>query len=327
MATQITIIGLGQIGASMGLALGAHQDSIFRVGHDKNVETAREAQKKGAVDKVVLNLPASVEGSQIVVLCLPLSQVQDTLRYISQDVPHGALILDTAPIKSEVARWAKKYLPSGRHYVGLVPAINPEFLNKVGSGLQTANADLFSRGLFMIDAPAGTPGEAVELAAGFVRLLGAMPLFADMLESDGLAASTHILPQLLAASLLNATVGQPGWQEARKVAGRAFALSTAAMIDQDDAESLSMAIMQNREMMTSKLNSIITSLFDLRENIESGDESAVTEYLKKARTGRERWFDERASSDWLQAASGTIEAQSLSERLFGSLFSRPKKKE
>ena len=68
MATQITIIGLGQIGASMGLALGAYKENIFRVGHDKHMEGARAAQKKGAVDKVIVNLPASVEGAQIVVL-------------------------------------------------------------------------------------------------------------------------------------------------------------------------------------------------------------------------------------------------------------------
>lgn len=327
MTIQVTLIGLGQIGASMGLALGEHKEAIFRVGHDKKMETARAAQKTGAVDKISFNLPASVEGSQIIVLCLPLSQIQDTLRFISQDVPHGALVLDTAPIKSEVALWARKYLPSGRHYIGLVPAINPEFLNSVGSGLQAAKADLFTRGLFMIDAPSGTPGEVVALAANFVGLLGATPLFADMLESDGLAASTHILPQLLAASLLNATVDQPGWQEGRKLAGRAFALGTVAMADQDDVESLSLSVMQNREMMMQKLNSVITSLFDLRDCIENGDQNAITGYLKQARTGRERWFDERASANWLQTRNPPIEVQSIAERLFGTLLSRSKKKE
>ena len=327
MATQITIIGLGQIGASMGLALGAYKENIFRVGHDKHMEGARAAQKKGAVDKVIVNLPASVEGAQIVVLCVPLSQVQDTLRYISQDLPHGALVLDTAPVKSEIAKWARKYLPSGRHYVGLVPTINPEFLDHVGSGLDAAQADLFTRGIFLIDAPSGTPGEVVSLASDFVRLLGATPLLADMLESDGLVASTHLLPQLVAASLLDATVDQPGWQEGRKVASRAFAIGTAAMAHEDEAESLGMAVMQNRETMVHKLNTIITSLFDLREEIESGNEIAVSDRFKKARASRERWFDERTIAEWLQVRSGPIEVQSASERFFGTLFSRSRKKE
>ena len=35
MPVQITIIGLGQIGASIGLALAAHKDKVTTVGHDK----------------------------------------------------------------------------------------------------------------------------------------------------------------------------------------------------------------------------------------------------------------------------------------------------
>ena len=158
-------------------------------------------------------------------------------------------------------------------------------------------------------------------------VLGATPLLADMLESDGLVASTHLLPQLVAASLLDATVDQPGWQEGRKVASRAFAIGTAAMAHEDEAESLGMAVMQNRETMVHKLNTIITSLFDLREEIESGNEIAVSDRFKKARASRERWFDERTIAEWLQVRSGPIEVQSASVRFFGTLFSRSRKKE
>jgi prephenate dehydrogenase len=327
MATQITIIGLGQIGASMGMALGEHKDSIFRVGHDKNVEGARAAQKKGAVDKIDLNLPSSVEGARLVVLCLPLSQVKDTFKYIAQDLMDGAVVLDTTPTKTEVAKWAGEYLPPGCHYVGLVPAINPELLNKMDSGLEAARADLFTRGLFAVDAPPGTSGDAIALASDFVRLLGATPLLADLLESDGLMAATHLLPQLLAATLLNATVDQPGWVEGRKVAGRAFAAGTAAASFQDEAESLSMAALQNREAIVHRINSIITSLFDLRDDIENGNAVNITERLKKAHAGRERWLDERMLGDWLQEKRAPIEVQSISERFLGTLFSKPKKKE
>ena len=50
MSVQITIVGLGQIGASVGLALGKRRSDIHRVGHDKNLEVAKKAQQIGAVD-------------------------------------------------------------------------------------------------------------------------------------------------------------------------------------------------------------------------------------------------------------------------------------
>ena len=64
MSVQITIVGLGQIGASVGLALGRHATILRRVGHDKSPEAAKQAQRKGAVDEVKHNLPAAVRGAK-----------------------------------------------------------------------------------------------------------------------------------------------------------------------------------------------------------------------------------------------------------------------
>ncbi len=60
MTVQITIIGTGQIGASIGLALGEHKDLFIRVGHDKDIRVANQAKDMGALDRVDINLPNSV---------------------------------------------------------------------------------------------------------------------------------------------------------------------------------------------------------------------------------------------------------------------------
>ena len=62
MSAQITIVGLGQIGASVGLALGKRRSDIRRVGHDKSPEIAKKALQRGAVDEMKYNLPAAVRG-------------------------------------------------------------------------------------------------------------------------------------------------------------------------------------------------------------------------------------------------------------------------
>ena len=58
------------------------------------------------------------------------------------------MVLDTTPIKADVQKWAKEILPEGCYYVGLVPAINPEFLHDFQIGLTAAQPDLFSNGHF-----------------------------------------------------------------------------------------------------------------------------------------------------------------------------------
>src|SRR5512145_1594677 len=234
MSARITIIGLGEIGSSIGLALKAHNIDAHLVGHDKDPQAAKDSQKAGAVDDVKYNLPASVNEANMVILALPLDAVRETLEIIAPDLTEGTLVLDTAPAKATVAAWAKQLLPPGRFYVGLTPAINPQYLHGTESGVQAAHADLFDKGLVVVNALPGTPGNVFDLAMELVQLLGASPLLMDTTEADGVFSAVHTLPELAAAALLDTTVEKPGWQEARKLAGRPFATVTSGVVNQDN---------------------------------------------------------------------------------------------
>ena len=329
MSVQITIVGLGQIGSSVGLALKAHDVNVQRVGHDKDPQAGKEAQRMGAVDEVKYNLPASVREAKIVILALPLAEVRETLKVIAPDLQEGTLVLDMAPAKATVAAWAKELLPPGRHYVGLTPAINPEYLHGIDFGVSAARADLFEKGLIVVNAPMGTPGNVFNLTMELVRLLGALPLLMDTAEADGIYSGMHVLPQLVAAALLDTTVDQPGWQEARKLAGRPYAAVTAGVAYHDDISSLAETALENRENVVRLLNSYITSLINLRDEIEENDREAVMTRLTDAWKGRVRWLDERTAAEWLKGEAQEIDAPSFGDRvnqmLFGSMLAdRPK---
>jgi prephenate dehydrogenase len=291
------------------------------VGHDKKTGVERAALEKGAVDEVKHNLPAAVREANVVLLCLPVSQARETLEILREDLMEGAVVMDTAPVKSAMAQWTKELIPEGRYYVGLVPSLNPEVLHEASFGLAAARADLFQNGLMMIDAPRGTPGEAVELASDLTRLLGATPLLADLAESDGLMASMHLLPQLAAAALLNATIDQPGWQEARKMGGRAFAAVTAGLAYQDDIDALRMAALHNRENTLYALDVLAAALRGLREDLSNSDDEGLAARLEQALEGRNRWMRERQEADWGESSQPPIDIPTFSERFFGTALS------
>ncbi len=69
--------------------------------------------------------------------------------------------------------------------------------------------------------------------------------------------STMILPQILAATLLNATVDQPGWREGRKVAGRAYADASGPVLHLDGSQSLKTSIVSNRENVVRVLDNAL----------------------------------------------------------------------
>lgn len=320
MTVQITIIGLGQLGASVGLALGSRGTDIHRVGHDKSPETERKAQKIGAVDDVKHNLPAAVREANIVLLSLPLDEIRATLEVIAPDLPAGAVVMDTAPMQSAVAEWAQELLPEGRYYVGLVPAINPIYLHRIDLGVDAAQEDLFDDGVVVVGTLPGVPGEAVKLVTDLINTLGAMPFFADMAETDGLMASTHIVPQLMAAALLNALVDQPGWMEARKLAGRPFAALTSALAYQDEVQSLGEAALLNSDNVVRVLDVVIGSLQGLRDDVSDGNRENVSERLEMALEGRRRWLGERLQGDWSNESkpAEAVQIPNFLERLLGS---------
>ena len=320
MNTQITIIGLGQIGASIGMALKENKN-IRRVGCDKDAAVSKAAQSLEVVDEIK-NLPAAVKDSAIVVLCLPLGEIRETLRHIGPWLADNAIVMDTAPIKSGVTRWAREFIPTGRFYIGLVPGIHSDYIASLEFGLNAAMPDLFRKGIFAVDVPPNTPEAVVNRTFDFCRLLGAKPMLTDMLELDGLMTSVHVLPQLTAAVLLNATIGQPGWQEARKLAGRPFAGVTSGMAYHDDPISLREAVLANRASTVHALDILMAALKGLRDDIEQGNEEGVSTRLNEADKDREAWLDERGEAAWLKEGGDQEErpgfGRLMGQTIFGS---------
>jgi prephenate dehydrogenase len=304
MNIQITIIGLGQIGTSIGLGL-AGQKQIVRVGQDIEPSAVKKAEKLGAVDKVIINLAKAVKDADADILALPVDQLKDTLEFIAPELKPGAVVIDTAPVKGAVAEWAEKALPEGRFYVGMTPVINPIYLMDGDWGVDAAHADLFKNGLFAIVAPARSSSEAIRMAAELAGLLGAEHMFADMAEMDGLMAATHLLPQLLAAGLSGMTVGQPGWLEGRKVAGRSFAKVTEPVVSSEPAAALASAAVNNRTNTIRVLDTLVGRLLEMRAEIEAQDVEALEKRFTEVRLRRMNWWTERWNANWAVNEQGS----------------------
>lgn len=324
MTVKVTIIGLGQIGGSIGLALKGHSQTVTRIGHDKDLSIARQAEKAGAVDKIAVNLISAVTEADLVILAIPVDQMQATIRLIAQDLKPGVVLMDTGPLKAQVSHWAMESLPEGRYYVGLTPVINPYYLHGAGAGFEAAHGDLFHNGMIAIVSPPNTASEAIRLATDLVGLLGAYPFFADILEIDGLMAATHLLPQIMAASLVNATVDQPGWREGKKVAGKVYATATAAMLSENELKSLSTTAVLGSKNVVRVMDNLISALQLFREAIEREDQDDVAGLLERAIQGRAQWWVQRQSANWKAEEMPVGEAPTSGD-MFGRLFGIRKK--
>jgi len=298
MTTQILIIGLGQIGASIGLALAEHNSRVTRIGYDGDADTSRKAEKLNAVDKTANNLLSAVQEADIVILALPQHEIRETIALIANTLKSGAIVMDTAAVKNTVSGWMVNLLPAERHYVALTPVISHRYLHETSVGIDAARADLFKEELIILTTPARTNPQAVDLAVNLIKLLGAEALFADAAEVDGLMAATHTLPQIASVALLNATTEQPGWKEGQKIAGRAFAAGTTSITLHDEVQSLADEALQNKDNVVRVINNLIAELVSLRDDIENQNEESLKEQLEVAHKNRLGWWASRQSTAW-----------------------------
>lgn len=298
MTVQLTVIGLNQIGLSMGLALKAGEYPIERTGSDADLLAERKALKLGAFDKVVHNLPAAVETADIVVLSLPVDEVRKTLEAISPALKSGAVVLETSVLKTAVMNWAENLLPEDRHLLSFTPTLNPDYLAQRSLGDEEAHADLFKKSVFLIGASEKTHPDAVKLAADFSTLLGAKPYFADLAEAEGLTALVHHLPQISAVALYRAVEGQPGWREARKIGGRSLMSALSPLENLDEHKEFGQALLHNSENTVRVIDNLVAELKKLREMVSSQDAEALKDYMEGAVEGRIDWVKKRQTLDW-----------------------------
>lgn len=297
MTVQITIVGLGQLGTSIGLSLAKYSDRFKRIGYDKTLEIQNKAKGMGAFDEVKFNLYSAIENADLVILCLPLDQVESTLESISPLLKENAIVIDFSPVKSTAYAWFKEYSTPGKYYIGLVSSINASFMDQPGQGNDAANEFLFEKTTIGVTVPSGTPPQVIKLAVDLIEMIGAQAIFLDMQEADGMEMTAHIIPQVVSAALLNATIGQPGWTETRRFAGRPF-LQTTSALGSDTLTAIRTALLNNPLSAVNTLNNVIGALTHLRNAIETKNEADLQRRLELAFTDREAWINERFQGKW-----------------------------
>jgi prephenate dehydrogenase len=290
---RITIVGLGFIGGSIGLALRQAEADFVIVGHDRERAAANQAKKIGAVDKTDWNLVSACEDADLIVIAIPVGGIKDTLAAIGSYLKPGCLITDTASIKAPVVEWAKEILPEEVNFVGGDPIVGNA---GTAGGFDAASADLFSGAVYCLTPATGVAPDAVRAASDFVYLLGAKPYFLDPLEHDGLMAGVDHLPFVLSAALLGVTTESVSWREMRRLAGGAF--ENATRFVSADPTTYRDACLVNRENIVRWIDACSGKLAELKETILAGDAEKLEQVFEEALMTRQKWLRAREEGSW-----------------------------
>lgn len=324
MAYEVMIIGLDQVGASIGLALANAEGEVRRIGFDADRALGRQAEELGAIDELSGHPRRAIKYADLVIFSIPTPEVKVFLESLGPLMKEGCLVIDTGGIKSMAFEWAQNFLPEGRHFIAAMPVVGPKSLEETPLDPGLPRADYFQDGLLAITPSTQTPENALSVAINLATLLDAQPFFIDPDEHDAVIAATDDLPALMSAALLHAAARSPSWRELQRLAGQTFAYATHLVAIRNPKQAQK-HISLNQEKVLGKLDLIIEELNRLRTLLAQEDSEALSEYLDQAERSRTDWLDARMKADW--SADDTNQAQSpVGPGFFGQLLGIPSRK-
>ncbi len=115
----VTIVGVGLIGASLGLALKKAGVVTKVLGVGRSKENLDQAQTMGAIDGVV-DLVEAAKQSDVIVLCVPVAQMRAAFEVLEPHLEPRTMITDAGSTKGDVILAAKEVL--GKKACQFVPA-------------------------------------------------------------------------------------------------------------------------------------------------------------------------------------------------------------
>jgi prephenate dehydrogenase len=319
---RVSIVGLGLIGGSMGLALRQAQVASAVIGHDRERQVNNEAKRAGAVDEAHWNLIAACEDSDLVLLATPVGAIEETLKALAPYLRPGCVVIDTASVKRPVLAWAAEILPPEIHFIGADPVVVAPLEGQ--RGLAAARADLFQKGLFCLVPSPTADSDAVKLATDLVSILGASSLFMDAAEHDGLLAAMDHLPAILALTMLDMAIRQPAWRELRKVGGPAF--EVASQLVTPDSAAHSDLYLLNRDNLVRWIDQLAAALDSMRQILDGNEAEALAARFQQAIQERQKWLAERSTGEWHDGPQAEIPPRiGLFDQMFGTFWRRKPK--
>lgn len=193
---NITIIGTGVIGGSLGLAIKQSIPGAAVTGFDEPKQLAA-ALRREAVDFGSASIASAVHDADIIFLCTPVRSILEVMPAVSQHCRPNAIITDVGSTKHLIVRAAKNFFVRNGIFVGGHPMAGSE-----GKGIEHADPLLFQNATYVLCAGPSIRKKIAPLTS-ILHSIGARILFLDAQKHDTVAAAISHLPQLIAVAMMN----------------------------------------------------------------------------------------------------------------------------
>jgi prephenate dehydrogenase len=271
---HVTIIGVGLLGGSIGLALKAlHGRDVHVAGVGRSLDSLNAAIKAGAIDSAHLDAAEAAPSTDLVILATPVCTFEHHLRRLAPVLKKSAWVTDVGSTKLAVVKTANRLIGQDR-FIGSHPMAGSDV-----RGVANASADLFAAATCIITPSSKTPPTLRRRASGLWKSLGMKTIEMSPARHDQVVARISHLPHLLSAALMllpkddDLAAAAGGFKDMTRISG-------------GDVEMWRGILLTNKQNILAALDAYEKRLRETRRIIAAADVSAIERNLIKAQLRR-----------------------------------------
>ena len=272
---KVTIVGLGLIGASYGLALkNLNYKNVLGV--DVSSEVLIKAEERGIISRGYLNAKEALINSDLIIIALYPSQ---TIKFVKSNLNNfkaGAIITDASGLKEQIVNEINSFLPKDLEFIGGHPMAGRE-----GKGIDMASKEIFKGASYILTPVKENSDKNVKLLSEMAYSLGCSRVIKiDPSLHDDIISYTSQLPHILAIALTN-SIECDGIES---FVGGGFKDLTRIAINNSSLWSELLLI--NKNNLIHSIDNFQKEVENIKQAIINGDESFIIEKFEKANKKR-----------------------------------------
>jgi prephenate dehydrogenase len=280
---KITIIGVGLLGGSLGLAFKRRKLAREVAGFVRRAASLKDCERTGAVDFATTDLPAAVWDADLVILCTPLSQMRPLVEQMLPALKRGVIVTDVGSVKASVVRELESLIAgSGGHFIGSHPMAGSE-----KTGVNAACADLFADAVCVVTPTKKSNAAAVRKVEQFWKAVGSRVLRLTPELHDALAGRSSHLPHVIAATLATHVLNPTNPRHQTALCANGFRDTTR--IASGSPEMWRDIALANRKNIGKSLDAFIADLKKFRRALTEADVNGITRFFKTAKKRHDDW--------------------------------------
>ena len=274
---HIALVGLGLIASSIALNIKSKKNRIKITGYSRTKKTREEARKINFCT-VCDNYEDCIKEANLVILCVPVGAMGDTMEKITPYLSKSAIVTDVGSVKESVILEVQKKLPKGVFFVPAHPLAGTE-----NSGPSAGFASLFENRWCILTPSKNVPIEIIKKVKFFWEELGSNVVEMDAKHHDLVLSVTSHAPHLIAFTMVGVADEFSKVTNSEVINYSAAGFRDFTRLAASDPIMWRDVFLNNKDAALEILGRFTEELFTLQKAIRKKDGEYLLKYFERTR--------------------------------------------